>query len=150
ACQSKHVTLWNASSFAVGLTPAFQSTTGNSSDFKYAGAAVWAAYARQLSDVGQFVAQGRYRNKEQVPDKNNKGSFFEQDSGGLGLRLVLGQATRAFVLESEIARQSPKNGTATNSFTVSIGGQLKLSDAVWLSAAVGGALNNSGNDQRGM
>jgi hypothetical protein len=104
----------------------------------------------KLSTFGQFVAQGRYRNKEMVPDKSNEDSFFEQDSGGVGLRLVLGEPVRAFVLESEIGRQSPKNGDATTSFTLSGGGQLKLSDDMWLSASVGGALKGSSDEQRGM
>lgn len=146
--------LWNASSLAIGIVPAFQSPTGESRDFKYAGAAVWAALALKLStsaaNFGQFVVQGRYRNKEMVPDKDNKGSFFEQDSGGVGLRLVLGEPVRALVIESEIGRQSPQNGDATNSFTLSAGGQLKLSDDLWLSAAVGGALKGSSAEQRGM
>jgi hypothetical protein len=146
--------LWNASSLAIGIAPAFQSPTGESSDFKYAGAAVWAALALKLStsgsNFGQFIVQGRYRNKEMVPDKNNKGSFFEQDSSGLGLRLVLGEPVRAVVIESEVGKQSPKNGDATTSFTLSGGGQIKLSDDLWLSAAVGGALKGSVGEQRGL
>lgn len=155
ACQSASAKRrWNASSLAIGVAPAFQSPTGLSSDFNYAGAAVWAALALKLStsetNFGQFIVQGRYRNKEMVPDKNNKGSFFEQDSVGLGLRLVLGEPVRAFVVESEVGRQSPKNAEATTSFTLSGGGQIKLSDDLWLSAAVGGALKGTEGEQRGM
>ena len=151
ACQSTSAKRrWNASSFAVGIAPAFHSPTGESNDFKYAGAAVWASVAYKLSAFGQFIAQGRYRNKEKVPDKNTKGSFFEQDSSGLGLRLVLGEPIRAFVLESEIGRQSPTIGEPTTSFTLSGGGQLKLSDDMWLSASIGGALKGSNIEDRGM
>ena len=151
ACQSASAKRrWNASSLAVGIAPAFQSPTGESGDFKYRGAAVWASFSYKLSAIGQFVAQGRYRNKEQVPDKNRPGSFFEQDSGGLGLRLVLGEPVRAFVLESEVGRQSPEGSSSTTSFTLSGGGQLKLSDEMWLSASVGGALKGSAATQRGM
>jgi hypothetical protein len=151
ACQSASANRrWNASSFAVGVAPSFQSPTGASDDFTYEGAAVWASFAYKLSTIGQFVAQGRYRNNERVPDKNTKGSFFEQDSAGLGLRLILGEPVRAFVLESEIGRTSPTNAEATTSFTVSGGAQIKLSDDMWLSASVGGALKGGGDEQRGM
>jgi hypothetical protein len=132
------------------LAPALHSPTGESGDFEYAGIAVWASFAYKLSGVGQFVAQGRYRNKELVPDKAQKGSFFEQDSSGLGLRLVLGEAVRAFVIESEIGRQSPANADSTTSFTLSGGGQIKLSDDMWLSASIGGALKGATSEQRGM
>lgn len=155
ACQTASAKRnWNASSFAAGVAPAFQSPTGESSDFKYAGAAVWGSLALKLStaknSLGQFIVQGRYRNKEQVPDKNNKGTFFEQDSSALGLRLVLGEAVRAFVVESEIGRQSPTDGDAATSFTLSGGGQLKLSDELWLSVSIGGALKGSEAAQHGM
>jgi hypothetical protein len=151
ACQSASAKRrWNASSLAVGIAPSFQSTTGESDDFKYAGAAVWASLALKLGTIAQFVAQGRYRNKEQVPLKTTKGAFFEQDSAALGLRLVLGEPVRALVLESDIGRQSPTTGGNTTTFTLSGGGQLKLSSDLWLTASVGGKLNGSTEEERGM
>jgi hypothetical protein len=145
---------WNASSFAIGITPAFQSVTGETKDFAYAGAALWGTLALRLStstsNLGQFIVQGRYRNKEMVPNKSAKGVFFEQDSAMLGLRLLLGEAVRAFVLESEIGRQSPKTGSAKTIATLSGGGQLKLSDDFWLSAAIGGSFKGNPDEQRGM
>jgi hypothetical protein len=41
-----------------------------------------AAESTSRNNLGQFIVQGRYRNKESVPDSSNKGSFFEQESGG--------------------------------------------------------------------
>jgi len=151
SCQSASAKRrWNASSFAIGVAPAFQSPTGESNDFKYAGAAIWASLGYKLSTFGQLIVQGRYRNKEMVPDKRGQNAFFEQDSGDLGLRLVLGEPVRAFVLESEMGRKSPKRGDATTSVTLSTGGQIKLSDNTWLSASVGSALKDSSKEQAGM
>jgi hypothetical protein len=144
---------WNASSFAVGVAPSFQSPTGASGDLEYAGSAVWASLALGLStsqnNFGQFIVQGRYRNKELVPDKNVKGTFFEQDTAGLGLRLMLGAADRAVVVESELVSQSPTVGDDTTSFKLSGGGQMKLSTGVWLSLAVGGSFKGSSNEEKG-
>ncbi len=144
---------WNASSFAVGVAPSWHSPTGESGDFTYAGAALWTSFALGISTsartIGQFIVQGRYRNKELVPDKNVKGTFFEQDSAGLGLRLLLGTADRAAVVESEFVRQSPEGGDDSTSFKVSGGGQLRLGTGVWLSVAVGGTHGGNAAEQRG-
>jgi hypothetical protein len=153
---------WNASSLAVGVAPSWQSNTGETADFSYAGAAVWASLALRLSRTtassdgspsvhafGQLIVQGRYRNKELVPDKNAKGTFFEQDSSGVGARLLLGAADRAGVVETELSRQSPASGDTTTSFKLSGGGQLKLANDVWLSFTAGGTRGGPANEQRG-
>ena len=153
---------WNASSLAVGLAPAWQSPTGESGDLVYAGAAVWATLALGLSTTrpagngappvvrpfGQVIVQGRYRNKELVPDKNTTGAFFEQDSAAVGLRVLLGAADRAAVIESEVARHSPKGGESATSVRLSVGAQLKLADNVWASLAFGATRGGSTNEQR--
>ncbi len=154
---------WNASSFTVGIAPSWQSPTGESADFVYAGAAVWASFAFGLTTTtparngnppvvhpfGQVIVQARYRNKEFVPDKNVQGTFFEQDSAGVGARILLGAADRAVVIESEVAHQSPKVGDSTTAFKLSVGGQLKLASNVWISLAVGGTRGGAANEQRG-
>src|SRR5690606_20131703 len=90
ACQSASARrLWNASSLAVGFAPAYQSPTGLATDLQYSGAALWTSLALRLSggttNFGQLIVQGHYRNRELVPDSNQKGAFFEQDSGGVGV-----------------------------------------------------------------
>ena len=102
-----------------------------------------------MHSFGQLIVQGRYRNKELVPDKTVKGTFFEQDSAGAGARLLLGAADRAAVVESEVARQSPKVGESTTSFKLSGGAQLKLASDVWISFSVGATRGGSANEQRG-
>ena len=155
ACQSASAKrLWNASSLAIGVAPAYQSPTGLAADLQYSGAALWTALALRLSssqtNFGQLIVQGHYRNRELVPDANQKGAFFEQDSRGLGLRLLLGEPVRALVIESELGRKTPKGRDASTAFTLSAGGQLKLSDELWLSAAIGGALKDATGEQRGL
>lgn len=152
---------WNASSFAVGLTPSWDNATGESTDLTYGGAAVWASLAVGLSRTetsdgeavprpfGQLIVQGRYRDKEMVPDKNVKGTFFEQSGAAVAARLLLGAADRAAVIESEFARQSPDVGDSTSSFKLSVGGQLKLTSDTWLSLSAGGTRGGPTNEQRG-
>jgi hypothetical protein len=152
---------WNASSFSVGFTPSWQSATGASTDFTYGGAAVWTSLALGLTRTersgddtvarpfGQLIVQGRYRDKEFVPDKNVEGAFFEQNSAAVAARLLLGAADKAAVIESEFARQSPEIGDSTSSFKMSAGGQLKLTSDIWLSLAAGGTRGGPVNEQRG-
>lgn len=142
--------VWNASGFSIGVAPSWNSTTGESADFDFDGAGVWASLALGLSvenasrpgervGYGQFVVQGRYRNRERVPVKDQEGQFFEQETAGLGVRLVLGSSTRAAVLEADVARQTPKDLDPTTAYKLSLGGQLRLSTGVWISFAVGGS-----------
>jgi hypothetical protein len=155
---------WNSSSFAVGVAPSWQSPTGESRDFAYAGAAAWAAYALALNRTeqvevpngppvatprpfGQFVFQGRYRNRELIPGKT--GSYL-QDSAAVGWRLLLGSGDFAFVTEGELARLAPKGQDAKASAKLSTGGQLKLSTGVWLSAAVGATIGGPTTERRSM
>lgn len=152
---------WNASSFAVGVAPSWQSATGSSTDLTYAGAAVWGSLALGLSrtvtvdgepvvrPLGQVIVQGRYRDKELVPDKTVRGTFFEQRGSAVAARLLVGVADRAAVVETEFARQSPEIGDSTTSFKVSVGGQLKLTTDTWLSVSAGGTRGGPANEQRG-
>jgi hypothetical protein len=156
---------WNGSSFAVGVAPSWQSQSGESKDFRYAGAALWASLAVAIDrdvevetapdvvvqtrrPLGQFIVQGRYRNREQVPAKT--GAPFEQDSAAVGGRLLLGSGDFAFVTEGEVARQRPDGQDAKTSGKVSVGGQLKLATGVWLSAAVGATAGGPTAERRSM
>jgi hypothetical protein len=150
---------WNASGLAIGVAPSWQSPTGETADFQYAGSALWSSLAIGLTShaatanprrFGQLIVQGRYRNKELVASKDDPAKFHEQDSAGLGARLLVGAADRAAVFESELTRQSPKGSDATTSLTVSGGGQLKLAADVWLSLAVGGSTGGDPNAKRGI
>jgi hypothetical protein len=139
---------WNASSLAAGIAPSWQSPSGASQDFKYSGAAFWTSLAIELNSarnhaVGQLIVQGRYRNKELVKAGEDSKELVEQDSTGVGTRLLLGAPSRAAVLEGELIRKSPDGKDADTSFTLSGGGQLKLANDLWLSLAVGGSLGAS-------
>ena len=156
---------WNASSFAVGVAPAWHSPTGGWRSLESGGAALWASVALGLTRTQQFVSpaggtvpverpfgqivlQGRYRYTELIPNANESGTYFEQDSAGLGMRLVLGSSNRAIVLEGEVARQMPDDGEATTGLRLSVGGQIKLTTDVWLSLAVGASRGGSPNEER--
>jgi hypothetical protein len=156
---------WNASSVALGVAPVWHSPTGEWGAFRSGGAAVWMSVAFALSRteqfespaggtvavrraIGQAVLQGRYRSNELVPNKNVRGSYFEQDSAGLGARVLLGSADRAAVVEAEFARQMAENEDARTAVKLSVGGQIKLAPDVWLSLALGANRGGSANEQR--
>jgi hypothetical protein len=149
---------WNASSFAVGAAPSWHSTSGESGDLTFAGAAFYTSLALRLGGsgtgeqrgraFGQAIIQARYRNQELVPSKTMKGTFFEQDTAGVGARLLLGVPERAVVVESEWVRKSPAGAEHLTAFTLSGGGQIKLSNDLWLSVAVGGSLGGAKSDEQ--
>jgi hypothetical protein len=155
---------WNSSSFAVGVAPSWQSPTGESRDFQYAGAAAWASVALALTRTerveapgggmidmprpfGQFVVQGRYRNRELIP---GKAGAYLQDSAAIGWRLLFGASDFAFVTEGELARLAPKGQDAKASGKLSVGGQFKLATGVWASAAVGANIGGPTTERRSM
>jgi hypothetical protein len=156
---------WNASSIAVGVAPEWNSSTGGWKEFDSGGAGVWTSVAIALSRTeqfetpagttvpverpfGQIVVQGRYRGGELVPDRRQRGAFFEKDSAGLAGRVMIGSSNRALVVEGEFAREMPDVGEATGVFELSVGGQMKLASDVWLSLAVGGHRGGSPNEER--
>ena len=156
---------WNASSVAVGVAPEWHSPTGRWGDFDSGGAAAWASVALALSrneqfqspagttvpverPFGQLVVQGRYRADELVPNKQARGTFFEKDSAGVAARLMIGSGDRALVVEAEVAREMPERGDSVSAFNLSVGGQMRLANDVWLSLAVGGNRGGVSDEER--
>ena len=156
---------WNASSVAVGIAPEWNSPTGGWGAFDSGGASVWTSVAIALTrteqfetpagtsvpverPLGQLVVQGRYRADELVPDRRQRGTYFDKNSAGLAARLMLGSANRTLVVEGELAREMPDGGDATSVMELSIGGQVRLAPDVWLSLAVGGHRGGLTNEER--
>src|SRR5688572_6453132 len=156
---------WNASSIAAGIAPEWNSPTGGWGAFDSGGASVWTSVAIALTrteqfetpagtsvpvdrPLGQLVVQGRYRANELVPDRRQRGAYFDKDSAGFAARLMLGSANRTLVVETELARDMPEVGDATNVLELSIGGQMRLAPDVWLSLAVGGHRGGLTNEER--
>jgi hypothetical protein len=156
---------WNASSIAVGIAPEWNSATGGWGAFGSGGASVWTSVAIALTrteqfetpagtrvpverPLGQLVVQGRYRADELVPDRRERGAYFDKDSAALAARLTLGSANRTLVVEGELASEMPDVGDATSVLELSIGGQMRLAPDVWLSLAVGGHRGGLANEER--
>jgi hypothetical protein len=84
-----------------------------------------------------------------VPNKDVKGTFFEQDNAGVGARLLLGSATRAAVIETDLARTSPQGSDSKTAFKLAGGAQLRLATDIWISVSVGATRGGSPAEQRG-
>lgn len=156
---------WNASSIAVGVVPEWNSPTGGWGAFVSGGAGVWTSVAIALTrteqfetpagtmvpverPVGQIIVQGRYRADELVPDRRQRGAYFDKDSAGVAARLMLGSANRTLVVEGELARDMPEVGAAKSVLELSVGGQMRLAPDVWLSLSVGGHRGGLTNEER--
>jgi hypothetical protein len=156
---------WNASSIAFGVAPEWHSPTGRWADFDAGGASAWGSVAIALSrneqfespagttipverPFGQIVVQGRYRADELVPNRQVRGTFFEKASAGIAARVMVGSADRAIVVEAELAREMPERGDSVSALNLSVGGQMKLTNDVWLSLAVGGNRGGVADEER--
>jgi hypothetical protein len=128
---------WNQASWTVGFAPSWLSKTGNSSDFKWNGGALWTSYAHGVGDSGQFIVHARFRNKEQVPDPVKTGSFIVQDSAFFGARFRMGGPDFGFNLESAFVHNRPENKPSKNTYEFSIGAEKKLAENVYLVISAG-------------
>jgi hypothetical protein len=138
---------WNASGWIVGAAPSWISKTGETKNFVWNGGGFWTSVAygfdnvSALKDNSQFIFHARYRNNEVVPDNDNKGKFFPQDSLFLGGRLRMspgGAAKSIFSLEGNFVRSRRNKGAFDNSSRFSLGFEQRLADNIWFSLSLGG------------
>jgi len=85
---------WNSSSLSLGVAPTWLSSSGETKDLQWSGAALWTSLALGFGfndpgfeNFGQIILHGRYRGKEQFPNPVVDGGLIEQDTW-----LVAGQA----------------------------------------------------------
>ncbi len=148
---------WNASGWIVGLAPSWISKTGKTSDFSWNGGGFWTSLAYGFDDVSalksnsQIILHARYRNNEIVPDADNAGQFFSQDSMYLGGRVRIApgeEANSIFSLEGNYIRSRQNKGIYDSSSRYSLGLERKLADNIWFSLALGGQSGRAdGNNQ---
>jgi hypothetical protein len=159
---------WNRSSWGFGVAPAWGSKTGNTNDIRWDGIGAWTSLAYGfeqftqskmgddllewlLHDHSQLILHARYRTDELIPDPNVTSAFFKQDSVAVGGRLRIGTENGGFSGELLYLRDMPK-GTGRedkNDYRVSLAGEIKLFDKLWLELSVGqkGPRPGGGKDQ---
>ena len=150
-----------ASSWIIGAAPSWISTTGKNGDYKWNGGGFWTSVAygfRIGKDDGdaneesfnnsQLILHARYRDNEQVPDSDNKGQFFSQDSLFLGTRLRAGTANTTASFEGIFIRSRRDKNPFDNSYRLSMGLEQRIAENIWFSLALGGDNGRSdGNNQ---
>ncbi|MFA4828930.1 MAG: hypothetical protein WC855_06015 [Thermodesulfovibrionales bacterium] len=140
--------LWNKSSWSFGITPTFTSTTGKTDDLKSSGIGLSTSVALGLGDSGQFILHTRYRNKEEVPDTDNKGKFFEQDSFRLGGRVRYGSPDLNFNAEGMYIIENRKNGQKNDKkFRYGVGAEYNAAKDLWLVFSIGSESGNNKGDK---
>ncbi len=145
---------WNASGWIVGFAPSWISKTGETKNFAWNGGGFWTSLAygfdsiSALKENSQIIFHARYRNNEIVPDANNKGKFFSQDSLFLGSRLRIAPGSEAksiLSFEGNLIRSRRNKGGFDNSSRYSLGFEQRLADNIWFSLALGGQSGRSDN-----
>lgn len=138
---------WNKTSWNLAFAPSWISKTGNSSEFKWNGGAVWTSYALGVGDTGQFIMHGRFRAKEQVPDEDNEGSFITQNSALFGGRFRIGSPGVGFNIEGAFVHNRPEHKPTKNTYEFSLGLEKRLAPNVYFVITAGSRGPQSDNDK---
>jgi hypothetical protein len=128
---------WNKDSWTVAFAPSWISKTGNSSDFKWNGGALWTSYAHGVGTTGQLILHARFRNKEQVPDPAKSGSFIIQNSAFFGGRFRMGNPDFGLNVEGVFVHNSPENKPSKSTYEFSFGAEKKLAENVYFVVSAG-------------
>jgi hypothetical protein len=135
---------WNKSSWIVAFAPSWISETGQTKNFKWNGAGFWTSLAYGfegfpgLQKHSQLIVHARYRDNEKVPDPDNEGKFFDQDSFFLGSRLRVGNENATGSFEGVFVRSRPAGKGWDNSARYSLGLERRVAENLWFALAFGG------------
>jgi hypothetical protein len=146
---------WNKSSWIVAFAPSWISTTGQTKNFKWNGGGFWTSVAYGfegfpgLKEHSQLIFHARYRNKEQVPDPDNKGKFFSQNSLFLGARLRVGTENTTASFEGVFVRSHPEGKAFDNSARYSVGLERRVAENLWFALSFGGEGGKQDNKNKG-
>ena len=146
---------WNKSSLILAVAPSWISTSGNLRGLKWNGGGIWTSLGYGFEGIpglekhSQLILHARYRNNEQVPDPNNKGSFFEQDSVFLGTRLRVGTENATASFEGVLVRSRAEGKSFDNSARYSVGLERRIAENLWFALAFGGENGNETGKNKG-
>jgi hypothetical protein len=146
---------WNKSSWIVAFAPSWISKTGQTNNFRWNGGGFWTSVAYGfdgfpgLQKHSQLIFHARYRNKEQVPDPDNEGAFFSQNSLFLGTRLRVGTENSTASFEGVFVRSHPEGKAFDNSARYSVGLERRIAENLWFALAFGGESGRQDNKNKG-
>lgn len=135
---------WNASSLELAVAPSFIQKTGSDDNIAFGGAAFWTSLAwgfdgiKSLKDTSQLIFHVRYTLDQETPDPNIKDRFFKQDTLITGLRVRIGKPTLNVSFEGNFIHADPEGARSDNSYSASLGTDIKVANNIWLQLAVGG------------
>jgi hypothetical protein len=135
---------WGKSSWAVGAAASWVSPAGETKNVKWNGGAVWTSLAygfeniKGLKQKAQLILHLRRRTKEQIPEPDQSGKFFERDTTLFGARLRFGKPTFAGDLEAVYLRDKRAWQQPDSNFRFSFGAERKIADNLYFSLSVGG------------
>jgi hypothetical protein len=137
-CRSKHEKkAIRASAWDVGIAPTWTSPTGSTSDLSPSGVAAWTSYSMGVGEHGQLSGSAKYRTKEWVVDPQDSSAMIEQNSVSLGVRFRYGNEHRAFLAEGIYIDAKLKGWPADSSYRYMVGGELEITDSMWLQLLTG-------------
>jgi hypothetical protein len=146
---------WNRSAWSIAYAPSWLSQTGNTSDFKWNGGALWTSVAYgfeefpSLKKVGQAIFHARYRTREQVADPAKAGKFLTQNTLFVGGRFRAGSPKFAFNLEDSFVRTRTLGGKTDTSNRFSVGAEARLTDNLYFVVSTGGHAGRSDGKSNG-
>ena len=142
---------WNKSSWSLGAAPSWIDKKGDSGDYDWNGAAAWTSFAYGFEDQpfkdtfleksSQLIFHLRYRNHELIPDPNNTGAFYHEDSLLGAVRLRIGSPDFNGAFDGAIVHEwnnRIKDGTA---FRVGFALERKMADNLWFHLSFGKEFN---------
>jgi hypothetical protein len=146
---------WNKSSWIVAAAPSWISTTGQTKNYRWNGGGFWTSLAYGfegvpvLEDRSQLIVHARYRNREQVPDANNKGKFLTQDTMFFGARFRYGSPTFNGSFEYTFLRSRLIGKPFDNSSRLALDVERKIAGDTWFNLSLGGETGRSDGKNNG-
>lgn len=135
---------WNRSSWVIAAATSWISPDGTTSRMVPDGAAVWTSLAYGfenvpgLQDHAQAILYGRFHGYESIPDPENPGEFYRQQSTFAGGRFRFGDESTIGSFEAVYVHTRPVNLPTQRYFRMTIGAEKRLTDNVWLHFGIGG------------
>jgi hypothetical protein len=135
---------WNRSSWVVAGAPSWISKDGTTAHMAPNGAAVWSSLAYGfenvpgLKDNAQVIIHARFHSNENVPDPQNTGKFYRQQSTVTGARIRFGKESTIGSFETAYVHTRPVGRPTDNYFRLTVGAEKRLADNLWLHFGIGG------------
>jgi hypothetical protein len=142
---------WNKSAMDVGIASSWINTNSTNDRYDSDGLGVWTSLSYgfdgfdALKNNSQLIVHARYRTNEEIPDAIVSTVFHKQDSYSLGLKLRYGGPRQTLLFQGIYIDTKPEGQSRDVSYRYSVGGELAVSDNLWLDLEAGGTSGR--NDQ---